>query len=434
MPHQIQKLSPKRNLVIANQINESRFKMTRAEQKLILYCIGMIDNKDGRIERTFEMDIKDFADFLEIKRKDFHREMQDMTADFAGRVFEIKLPDGRLRQITALSMVEYYQGKVKLKVNQELAPFLLEMKSKFTRYSLQEVLKFKSGFAMRLYQLLAQYQYKNGMEYSIENLRFCLNVEEGKLRRYNDFKRFVLEPARKEINQKSSLKFHYEEIKTGRKVTSIRFIVTQVITPEIETESTSEVDTQSSNALHSLRNTLRSVFNFSDDQLDQLTRKHASESLKNALDVVRYNQEESQTPVKKPKSLFYDVLKNPDKYDLFPIEDKRIQEQKAEEAKRAEEEKLKQEQERQEQQQSERELKGQMIQSFIDLNPEDYQQLKQEALEELKEKNQFMYKQIQKLAKKKNLTQLEALETSPFTQNLAKEKLWNDILKDNVVM
>lgn len=177
---------------------------------------------------------------------------------------------------------------------------------------------------------------------------------------------------------------------------------------------------------------LQDTFDFSNEQIDELTLKHAPEALKNALDVVLYNQKETLTKVKKPKNLFYDCLKNPDKYDLFPIEDKRQEEEKLKEGKRQEEEVLEQEEEEKQTEEERRKLKRQMVQAYIEFKLEDYQDLVSEALQELQEKNSFLYTQVQKLAKKKGVTEAEAFQISPFTKNLAEEKVWADKLEGNV--
>lgn len=78
---------------------------------------------------------------------------------------------------------------------------------------------------MRIYQLLCQHAYKNEVVYSLEKLRFLLNIESHEYKKYNDFKKDVLEKALKEINISSSLKFSYKEIKTRRKITAIHFII-----------------------------------------------------------------------------------------------------------------------------------------------------------------------------------------------------------------
>ena len=432
MPHKIQKISRKRQVVIANQINESRFRMSKGEQKLMLYCIAMIDNKEGRIQRTFEMDIKDFISFLGIKGNDYYQRMLDMTRDFASRIFEIKQPNGELHRIPVLSIIKYKKGSIELKVNDQLAPYLLDLKSKFTKYSLQEVLSLKSGFSMRLYQLLAQYQYRQEVEFSLEKLRFCLNVDDGKLQRFFDFKKRVLEPAKNEINEKSSLRFEYKLIKKGRKVIAIKFIITQPIQPQLNFLNLEP----KLSIPEALKNALQDTLNLSDDKIHQLALKNAPEALKNALDVVLvYTRDKLTKKIQKPVNLFYDVLRNPDKYDLSQhVEDLRREEKEAEEQRLAEEQRQKEEEEKKKKEAEQREIKYQAIDHYIDLNPEEYQDILNKVLEELKTQKgkRFLYMQVEKLSTKEKISMTEALEKSPLTKILGRQKLWEEKLKEYV--
>ncbi|MGL6341410.1 MAG: replication initiation protein, partial [Waterburya sp.] len=222
----IKALSQSKKVVIANRINEARLKMSKAEQRLFLYCVGYVDNKETRFDETFEMSIKDFADFLELDKKNFYRSMLSTTRDFIGRVIEFYDDElGKIRQMGVVTTVDYDLAtkNVHIRINPDLKPYLIGLRSQFTMYSLQEVMQYKSVYSMRIYQILSQWNYQEKVKYTIEQLRFMLNIEPDEYKLYGDFKRKVLEVAKKEINKSSTLKFSYSEIKTGRKVTTIEF-------------------------------------------------------------------------------------------------------------------------------------------------------------------------------------------------------------------
>ena len=56
----------------------------------------------------------------------------------------------------------------------------------------------------------------------MEDLRKLLKADEI-YPLYADFKRYILQRTQKELKKNSDISFDFEEIKTGRKVTSIRF-------------------------------------------------------------------------------------------------------------------------------------------------------------------------------------------------------------------
>jgi len=93
-------------------------------------------------------------------------------------------------------------------------------------------MEFESVYSMRFYELLSNQ--KTPINYSIDTLKDLFKVSE-KYKRINDFFRYVIEPAKKELDKCSPYTFHYEQIKTGRKITGIRFI--PIHQPQFEDES-----------------------------------------------------------------------------------------------------------------------------------------------------------------------------------------------------
>lgn len=56
--------------------------------------------------------------------------------------------------------------------------------------------------------------------YSLSKIAYCERHN-----KYSLFKQFVLTPAYEEINRNSDINFDYEEIKSGRKVTALKFLI-----------------------------------------------------------------------------------------------------------------------------------------------------------------------------------------------------------------
>jgi plasmid replication initiation protein len=96
--------------------------------------------------------------------------------------------------------------------------------------SVDEVIGLHSTHAIRIYQLLKTKQNmdKKEFEFSIDAIKKQLNMGK-KYERYNDFKKNVLELAKTQINNSEASQFNvdYEEIKTGKAVTSIKFHILQ---------------------------------------------------------------------------------------------------------------------------------------------------------------------------------------------------------------
>lgn len=116
---------------------------------------------------------------------------------------------------------------IEIEVDQEILPLFVNLANSYTAYSLNVALSLKSEYSQRFYEICSQWKNAGGFKIDIEELkeRFGIN---NKYKDYYDFKRFVVESAKKELKilfdkGECDLYFNYSEIKQGRKITTISF-------------------------------------------------------------------------------------------------------------------------------------------------------------------------------------------------------------------
>ena len=78
---------------------------------------------------------------------------------------------------------------------------------------------------MRIYELFKQYRKIGERVLSIAELRDMLGIQSHKYQFINDFRRYVIDIAQREVNAKTDIRFDYSEVKQGRRITDIRFVV-----------------------------------------------------------------------------------------------------------------------------------------------------------------------------------------------------------------
>lgn len=209
----------------SNFLIEASYKLSLVEQRIVMVLASMIKSSDGEFNK-YPLKVKDFATLLELKNKDEYSHLQTITKKLLSRVFSVKLPDAFL-QVSWLSSAKYLdgQGIVELCFDPELKPFLLQLKDRFTSYRLKDVIQLKSSFSIRIYELLKQYEKLGERTFLLEKLRETLGIEDSHYKLYGDFKRKILLVAKSELAEKTDLSFDFEEIKVGRGVGKIRFII-----------------------------------------------------------------------------------------------------------------------------------------------------------------------------------------------------------------
>jgi hypothetical protein len=117
-------------------------------------------------------------------------------------------------------------GYIEAKFNDDMKPFLLQLKRQFTMYRLQNFMQLSSQHSMRVYELIKM---QEGLRYlcvSVEELREVLCCEHT-YDRFSDFKRYVLERARTEIADTCDIYFTYKVERDGRTPVRVHLLIHQ---------------------------------------------------------------------------------------------------------------------------------------------------------------------------------------------------------------
>lgn len=215
-------LVTKSNFFIMN----SSYDLSLQEQKIILTLASMVQPLDEEF-KPYKFKINDFMKLLDVDTKTKYTEVPKITKNLMKKVFEIR-QGKKILQVAWLSSAEYEEGSgyVELEFSPKLKPFMLKLNSMFTQYRLENILSMKSKYSPRIYEFLKCNEFKQQgyMQIEVEELRKLLKAE-NIYPRYNDFKRKIIMQTQKELRKKTDISFDFKEIKTGRKITSLKFYI-----------------------------------------------------------------------------------------------------------------------------------------------------------------------------------------------------------------
>jgi plasmid replication initiation protein len=210
----------------SNELIESTYKLSLQEQRILLVMASKVQPNDETL-KTYRFRARDFIEIIGNKPgTGFYSYLKDIVNGLQTKVLTIK-KDGKQRNYNWVitSIYEDNEGYITLQFHPELKSFFLQLKEKFTTYQLENVVRLNSGYSIRIYELLKQYEKIKRRKMLIEELRHFLAIEPTKYKQYGHFKSKVLLVAQNEINEKTDIQFEFIEIKTGRKVTGIEFII-----------------------------------------------------------------------------------------------------------------------------------------------------------------------------------------------------------------
>ena len=209
----------------SNSLITASYDLSLQEQKLILSLASMVQPTDEEF-KEYKFKIKDFMSLLEIETKTKYTEIPKITKELMKKVFEVR--EGRdVIQLSWLSSARYKTGEgvVILKFDSSLKPYMLQLKELYTSYRLENILLLKSKYSLRLFELLKCNEFKKIWTIELETFKKLLGVTEKSYSIYQNVKNRIILQAQKELKEKTDIRFEFEEIKTGRKVTSLKFYI-----------------------------------------------------------------------------------------------------------------------------------------------------------------------------------------------------------------
>jgi len=211
-------------------IQKSRFNLSLQQQKIVLYLISQITPYDENF-KLYEFSIAEFCRVCGIDDNN-GKTYQDLKAaikEIADKSLWVAIDEKRetlLRWIEK-PYIDAGSGTIKIRLDSDMKPFLLQLKQNFTSYELLWTLHFKSKYTIRLYELLKSIHFHDLESYQrsfpVDELKRLLGGE--RYKEYRDFKRRVLMPSIDEINQYSDKTVTFEEVRRGRKVIEGEFKV-----------------------------------------------------------------------------------------------------------------------------------------------------------------------------------------------------------------
>lgn len=221
-----------KTVVKANElIQQSHFDLSLQQQKIILYLISQISPYDEEFQ-LYELPIREFCRIcgLDMTSGKNYVDIKAAIKEIADKSVWISISE---EEETLLRWIEKpyinkQDGVVKIKLDNDMRPYLLQLKENFTSYELIWTLHFKSKYTIRLYELIKSIHFHDlenyTRRYRVEDLKKRLNGEHYK--EYRDFKRRVLRPSVEEIDRYSDKTVTFQEIKQGKRVVAVEFTIT----------------------------------------------------------------------------------------------------------------------------------------------------------------------------------------------------------------
>jgi len=228
----------------SRQLVEARYNFTLWEMRLFIEVLEQIKKEDEELKR-YRVYYKDLIREYGENKKDY-KYIRKASIRLLRKVahFDYVNEKGQERTyhtvlFTGADTPRNWQDEeedmfIDFAVNGDLKEQLIQLKSNYLLYDKRHILRLKSKFSVRIYQLLKSHEREAKdtviVEYEVKILREMLLVDEdgnpnNQYKDYHLFKKRVLLQAQKELKEHTDIAFSFDEIKKGRRIDRIRFFV-----------------------------------------------------------------------------------------------------------------------------------------------------------------------------------------------------------------
>lgn len=223
----------------AHPIVEAGYRLSIAEQRIILLSLAKLDSRN--IEQSkVTLFAKDYANSFNVSEKIAYRDLLNASKRLYDRSIILKgeSETTEFRWIESRTKYHKGEGRISFEFSHRVIPYLFELDKRlgYTQYHLLSVSGFNGTYSIRLYELCKKIHGMQNQEIEVDEIRRILMLDE-KYKEFKVFKRDVLTPSINEINAKSDLFIDVKQIKCGRKIVALKFIIElkeKVVKAELE--------------------------------------------------------------------------------------------------------------------------------------------------------------------------------------------------------
>lgn len=220
----LNEIDNKRNKTLqksTNLIQKAKHSLTAKELTLVDFMVTNVKETDDDFF-TIETTIAELNEICKFGHGGAaHLNTEKALLNLANKGFWIELPDGVKTIGRWLDKPYIKNGRVKLRLDSDLAPYLLNLvEGQSTRLFFMDVVNLKSIHAKKLYEYLQSCKPDNEIFLSVNEVKFLFQKEHLEWYRVLPY----LRKAKEDINSRTTMKIDYQTVKEGRSTIGIKIM------------------------------------------------------------------------------------------------------------------------------------------------------------------------------------------------------------------
>jgi plasmid replication initiation protein len=229
-------MNPKKPLIVvkSNRLIEASYRLSLVEMRLVMKAAQQArENALGLFpHEAVTIRALEFAELFDHDKDVVYTQLKEALLTLFNRMVvthDIDPESGfpRVNHIRWISKASYIDGSgnVQIIFSPDVIPHITNwFEGNFTKLRLEEIGKFTSVYAVRLYELMVSYKGLGTRRLGVDEIRDMFGLR-NEYPMYADLKRKVIEVAVNQINELGDLKISYTESKASRRVEHLDFVI-----------------------------------------------------------------------------------------------------------------------------------------------------------------------------------------------------------------
>lgn len=213
----------------SNDLVRGRHDFSTLEQRIFVAMVAQL-NRETEFP-VVEIPLGEVCELSGTDKSNLYREAQRLCDTLASRTMGVHdtTDEEGIPRYTSYPCFRFCRhvkgtGVIQAKFSDELKPYLLRLKERFTLYLLKVFLRLRSKYSTQIYELMKMRQGISRLEMSVEEFRRKLRLED-KYSRFSSLRVRVIDQAQGELREKADVYFTYRVLREGRTPKRLEFFV-----------------------------------------------------------------------------------------------------------------------------------------------------------------------------------------------------------------
>ncbi|KAB0649889.1 replication initiation protein [Acinetobacter bohemicus] len=235
----------KNSLVVKdNALINASYNLELTEQRLIMLAIINARESGQGITADSKLEIhaSDYAKLFNVSADASYKALREAVNNLFNRQFSYTAEYKKTGKVGIVrsrwvSRIFYVDDLALLEITfaPDVVPLITRLEEHFTKYEAKQVAHLTSKYATRLYELLIAWREVGKVpQLELSDFRNRLGLVDSEYTAMSDFKKRVLEPSIKQINEHTDITVTYEQHKKGRIISGFSFKFKQKQQPKVE--------------------------------------------------------------------------------------------------------------------------------------------------------------------------------------------------------